>query len=128
VTPCEVILPESLVPVKPPTDQADDLHAGRTPRLAGDGLTVADMCNRFLTAKQRKLEALEIGPRMFGKYKVTTDRLVTTFGKSRLVDDLAKAQGGNMMEADEIHKLLDKASPQIKSMLLLGVNARQRRC
>src|SRR3954471_8373550 len=31
--------------------QADDLHAGRTPRVHGDGLSVADLCNRFLTAK-----------------------------------------------------------------------------
>src|SRR6059058_3372513 len=38
-------------------EQADDLHAGRTPRVVGDGLTVADLCNRFLTAKLRKKEA-----------------------------------------------------------------------
>ena len=36
---------------------ADDLHAGRTPRVQSDGLTVADLCNRFLTAKLRKREA-----------------------------------------------------------------------
>src|ERR687884_1308289 len=35
-------------------EQRDDLHAGRTPRVTGDGLTVADLCNRFLTAKLRK--------------------------------------------------------------------------
>ena len=75
--------------------QADDLHAGRTPRVKGDSLTVADLCNRFLTAKQRKLEAREIGPRMFSEYKVTTDRLVTTFGKTRLVDDLAADDSRN---------------------------------
>src|SRR5262249_54561503 len=34
--------------------QADDLHAGRTPRVKTDGFTVRDLCNRFLTAKQRK--------------------------------------------------------------------------
>src|SRR5215470_4637193 len=34
---------------------ADDLHAGRTPRVTKDGLTVADLCNRFLTAKVRKV-------------------------------------------------------------------------
>src|ERR1051325_878313 len=28
--------------------QADDLHAGRTPRVKGDGLTGADPRNRFL--------------------------------------------------------------------------------
>jgi hypothetical protein len=32
-------------------DEKDDLHAGRTPRVKGDGPTVADLCSRFLTAK-----------------------------------------------------------------------------
>jgi integrase len=68
---------------------ADDLHAGRTPRTKTDGLTVADLCNRFLTAKLRKLQAGAIGVRMFAEYKATTDLLVTAFGKTRLVDDLA---------------------------------------
>ena len=36
---------------------ADDLHAGRTPRVQSDGITVADLCNRFLSAKLRKREA-----------------------------------------------------------------------
>ena len=68
---------------------ADDLHAGRTPRVKADGLTVADLCNRFLTAKLRKVEAAELTPRMFGEYKTMTDMCVSAFGKSRLVDDLA---------------------------------------
>jgi integrase len=68
---------------------ADDLHAGRTPRVTSNGLTVADLCNRFLTAKQHKLDAGEITARTFAEYKQTTDRLVATFGKTRLVDDLA---------------------------------------
>jgi hypothetical protein len=42
-------------------EKADDLHAGRTPRLTGDGLTVRDLCNRFLTAKTRQVEAGELG-------------------------------------------------------------------
>ena len=38
--------------------QADDLHAGRTPRVSNkDGLTVRELCNRFYTAKKRKLDA-----------------------------------------------------------------------
>jgi integrase len=68
---------------------ADDLHAGRTPRVQSDGLTVTDLCNRFLTAKLRKVETGEIGPRMFADYKEITDLLVAAFGKTRLVDDLA---------------------------------------
>jgi integrase len=68
---------------------ADDLHAGRTPRVQSDGLTVADLCNRFLTAKLRKREAGELGSQMFVEYRATTDLLVVAFGKSRLVEDLA---------------------------------------
>ncbi len=68
---------------------ADDLHAGRTPRVKTDGLTVADLCNRFLTAKLRKREAGELGLRMFAEYKEITDAMVAAFGKARRVDDLA---------------------------------------
>jgi integrase len=68
---------------------ADDLHAGRTPRVQSDGLTVADLCNRFLTAKLRKRDAGELGLRMFGEYRETTDLIVAAFGKTRIVDDLA---------------------------------------
>jgi integrase len=83
--------------------QADDLHAGRTPRVKGDGLIVADLCNRFLTAKLRQREAGEIGLRMFDEYKAATDRLVATFGKTRLVDDLA---------ADDFEALRDAMAKQ----------------
>jgi integrase len=70
--------------------QADDLHAGRTPRVTNpDGLTVKELCNRFLTAKTRKMEAGELSPRSFAEYKQTTDRLIAQLGKDRLVDDLA---------------------------------------
>lgn len=69
--------------------QADDLHAGRTPRVQSDSLTVADLCNRFLTSKVRQHESGEITSRTFNEYKATTDRLVATFGKNRIVDDLA---------------------------------------
>ncbi len=165
--------------------QADDLHAGRTPRVKSGELTVADLCNHFLTAKQRQLEAGELGSRMFAEYKGTTDRLVSTFGKTRLVDDLAAndfealradhakqwgpvrlgneiqkvrtvfkygfeagliekpvrygpqfkkpsrhvlrkhraASGQRMFEAGEIRAMLDSASPQLRAMILLGVNA-----
>src|SRR5581483_2974783 len=42
-----------------------------------------------LTAKLRKREAGELGLRMFGEYRDTTDLLVAAFGKTRRVDDLA---------------------------------------
>ncbi len=75
---------------------ADDLHAGRTPRVNWDALTVAELCNRFLTAKLRKVEAGEMGAQAFKDYKLTTDLLVSAFGRSRAVDDLA---------ADDFEKL-----------------------
>ncbi len=58
----------------------DDLHAGRTPRVEGDGLRVGQLCNHFLTAKARKKESGELGLRMFADYKGITDLLVETFG------------------------------------------------
>jgi integrase len=57
--------------------------------VTGDGLTVADLCNRFLTAKLRKQEASEIGGRTFAGYREATDLLVRTFGANRPVADLA---------------------------------------
>lgn len=72
--------------------QADDLHAGRAPRSkTGDDYTLKDLCNEFLTAKQRKLDAAEIVPQTLTDYKQITDMLIKQFGSDRLVDDLAAA-------------------------------------
>jgi len=69
---------------------ADDLHAGRTPRVKdAGGLTVGDLCNRFLTSKLRKRDAGELGRQTFADYKIVTDLMVATFGATRPVDDLA---------------------------------------
>jgi integrase len=165
-------------------DQKDDLLAGRTPREAKDGLTVRDLCNRFLTAKQQQRDAEEITPRTWSDYKLTTDRIIGQFGKTRLVTDLgsedfealraaiaanwgpvalgneiqrvrvvfkyaydagliehpmrfgplfkrpskktmriARAKrGAKMFEQPEITKLLAKARPQLKAMILLALN------
>ena len=70
-------------------DQKDDLLAGRTPRASRDGLTVRDLCNRFLTAKEQQRDAGDITPRSFADYFATCKRLVDSFGANRLVGDLA---------------------------------------
>ena len=114
--------------------QKDDLYAGRRPRgkraAAGaegedDKLTVADLCNRFLTAKLRKQTAGEMGSRMFVEYKEITDLIVAAFGKGRRVDDLA---------ADDFEELratlaerwgpvrLGNAITRIKSVFKYGVD------
>ncbi len=70
-------------------DQKDDLLAGRTPRATGDGLTVKDLCNRFLTVKQGQVATLEITRRHFDDLFTACELLIGHFGKNRLVDDLA---------------------------------------
>src|SRR3954454_21042763 len=56
-------------------DQRDDLHAGRTPRVKADGLTVRELLNRFLTAKQRMVDTKEIASRTFEQYRDTCGRV-----------------------------------------------------
>ena len=68
-----------------------------------NGLTVANLCNRFLSAKLHQREAGEISGRMFDEYKAMTDRLASTFGKTRLVDDLT---------ADDFEALRDVMAKQ----------------
>jgi len=70
-------------------DQKDDLLAGRTPRVHHDGLTVRDLCNAFLTAKQQLVDSRELSPRTFSDYFATCERLCSAFGKRRFVEDLA---------------------------------------
>ena len=44
--------------------QRDDLYAGRTPRRSQDGLTLATLCNRFLTtARSPSARSPTTGPR-----------------------------------------------------------------
>jgi integrase len=69
--------------------QKDALHAGRKPRPEpGGGLTVKELANAFLNAKQDLLNSGELAPRTWAEYKQVTDLLVGHFGKARLVEDL----------------------------------------
>jgi len=69
-------------------DQKDDLLAGRTPRGTREGLTVGELCDRFLQAKDTQLGAGHITQLTRNDYEQTTDRIVAQFGKNRLVSDL----------------------------------------
>jgi integrase len=70
-------------------DQKDDLHAGRTPRVQGEGLMVRDLLNRFLTGKRHLVDTRELSPRTFADYHATCARIGEAFGLTRLVSDLA---------------------------------------
>ena len=64
-----------------------------------DGFTIADLCNVFLTAKKRKMEAGELSSMMFYDYKFATNFLVKQFGRTRLVDDLVAEDFGALRAA-----------------------------
>ena len=68
--------------------QANDLHAGRTPRPKAKGLTVAELCNRFLTVKRHLIDTHELAPKSFADYFRVCKRIVDNFGRQRSVVDL----------------------------------------
>ncbi len=70
-------------------DQEEDLRAGRVPRGKDKGLTLEQLCDRFLTSKKRLRDNGELTSRSFLDYYQACRRLVQFFGKSRLVSDLA---------------------------------------
>jgi integrase len=78
------------------TEQRDDLHAGRTPRVQGEGFTVEDLLDRFYHTKKLLCEAGELSPRTLADYHATGQRIQEAFGRTRLVEDLG---------ADDFEKL-----------------------
>lgn len=68
--------------------QKDDLHAGRTPRLDPDALTVKELANQFLAQKKTLVESGELASLTWGDYKAACDEVITAFGKVRLIADL----------------------------------------
>ncbi len=70
-----------------------DLLAGRTaPAISGgEGLAIKDLLNRFLTAKENAKKVDKITARTWSEYKLTTDRIVAVFGRTKLVKELTTA-------------------------------------
>jgi integrase len=69
-------------------EQKDALHAGRKPRPDADAVTVKDVANDFLNAKQALVDTGELSPRTWADYKLVCDLAVAHLGKSRRADDL----------------------------------------
>ena len=69
-------------------NEKDALHAGRTPRSKSDGLTLRDLCNRFLTAKQLLVESGDIVELTFIGYFKNCERVFANFGKNLPVEEL----------------------------------------
>src|SRR5262249_24176944 len=54
-----------------------------------DGLTVRDLCNKFLTNKRHHLDTHEITARTWKEYYAACSWIIKAFGLTRLVEDLA---------------------------------------
>ena len=93
--------------------------------MAGDGLTVHDLVNRFLTSKRQLVASGEIVERTWLDYHDAAQRIVRQFGLTRLVTDLdagdferlrealAKVRGPVALggEVQRIRRSLDTPSP-----------------
>ncbi|MGI6416181.1 MAG: tyrosine-type recombinase/integrase [Thermoguttaceae bacterium] len=71
-------------------DQRDDLMAGRRPRKKGDpdALTLADLVNRYLTAKKDAVASGEIVQSSFNNAHRSCAAMIGHFGRDRVVADL----------------------------------------
>jgi integrase len=70
--------------------EKDDLLAGREPSK-GEGLTIRQLANRFLTSKQRLVDSGELTTQTWQDYHKTCARIIQAFGPSRLVATLRPA-------------------------------------
>src|SRR5262245_39446761 len=69
-------------------EQKDDLHAGKTPRPDSQTLTVKDVANAYLNAKQNAVKASELSLRTWLDYRSIMVMLVKGMGKQKLVTTL----------------------------------------
>lgn len=72
------------------------LEAGRTPKPDGSELTMKELLNAHLTAKQRQADTGEITRQSFRDQKWACDRFFEFFGASRLVDDIEPDDWGRL--------------------------------
>jgi integrase len=72
-------------------EQRNALHSGRKPRSDPGTITVKDVANDYLNAKQKAVEAGELSPRTWADYKSIMDMLVEGLGKRREVATLVPA-------------------------------------
>lgn len=75
------------------------LHSGRVTTIDRSGdLTVADLANRFLAAKDRKRAAGDIEPATFVEYHRDCELLVSHFGRNRAVSSITRTDLANFRD------------------------------
>jgi integrase len=77
----------------------DDIVAGRRPHEPIDSITVADLVNAFLTAKEMKVESGDLSRAMLGEYVAAGKRIAEVFGHNRSVVDLRPDDFGRLRAA-----------------------------
>jgi len=74
--------------VKKYLDDRDYLQAGIDPPQGTDKTPLYDLCNRFLTAKQKRVESGELQLATWHDYKRTCSRVIDVFGRNRVADTM----------------------------------------
>lgn len=69
-------------------ENRDRLYAGVGPATVSGGVKLKDICNKFLTSKEKRRDANRITRRTFDCCKQVTDRLIKEFGGETLVESL----------------------------------------
>lgn len=79
-------------------EQRADLEAGRKPTVSRStgALTIRELCNRFLTSKESRLESGELSRRTFDDYHRAAATVIEQFGRPRLVNDLTPEDFGQL--------------------------------
>jgi len=80
--------PKGIAALEQWLEEKDDLLAGRKPRSKSDELTVADLCNEFLTHHEERRDRGEISARTFQGLHSTCAGIVNTFGRKHIVVEL----------------------------------------
>src|SRR5262249_9210033 len=71
--------------------QKQDLHSGRVAHDEPDGLTVYQLCARFLMTKKARRDSRDLAARTFFDYAGICKLIIRLFGRNRLVSDLGPA-------------------------------------
>lgn len=79
--------------------QKHELHAGRLPRASSDGLTVYDLCAKFLATKRTKVDMREMSPRTLAMYAGACNLILKVFTRNRLVADLGPDDFARLRDA-----------------------------
>ncbi len=77
----------------------DDLLAGRTPRKVGSKLTVSDLCNLYLEAKDVQRKSGELSARTFADYTAVCKFILNTVDRNLVASELTPADFAKIREA-----------------------------